>query len=253
MDGSEIADRMMDQPRQPGTAIEPQPASASPGAAGGIDIDADGRFVVGGRQVGSLDPDTGTLTNSRGERILIAMDDKSGMPVGYLEQPEAPPGLTPTYNSRGELAGYVDPSGRAMIDGEPTPVALDAEGNLVPYEPPPPAGGSGADAPAGAERIEIPGASEVDLNPRIPVLDADGAPTKYIEPGPREIQYDADGKPRFAQRTFPAQPAIQRGGGISAPVPEVFDSSVEYYPLTGENAPPPAPLVGRPPAGGDAP
>ena len=86
------------------------------------------------------------------------------------------------------------------------------------------------------------------------MLDADGAPTHYVEPGPREIHFDADGNPLFAQRTFPAQPLIQRGGGISGPVPEVYDSSIEYYPLTGENAPPPAPLAGGTgPPGGDTP
>jgi hypothetical protein len=293
MDGSEIVDKAMGQPRYPvPDDLAPQPASVSPGAAGSIDIDAEGRFVIGNRQVGALDPETGMLTNQRGERILIAMDDETHLPVGYLEQPDTPAGLAPTYNARGELAGHVDSSGRAMIDGKLTPVAIDADGKLVPYKPPPaPAGADTPSdgvvgqarirddaAPATASpppqraevepatgplgrpptgsvtggRIEIPSVGELDIKPRIPVLDTDGAPTHFVEPGSREIHFDPDGNPLFAQRTFPAQPAIQRGGGISAPVPEVFDSSVNYHPLAGENAPPPAPPVGGSrPSGGD--
>ncbi len=296
MHGSEIVDKTMGQPSHPvPDDLGPQPASASPGAAGGIDIDSEGRFVVGDRQVGSLDPESGMLTNQRGERILIAMDDQTHLPVGYLEQPDTPAGLAPAYNGKGELIGHVDPAGRAMVNGELRSVAIDAEGNLVPYDPPQAAASTGPSpegfvgqprirddvapvtgasaAPSRAEvepvtgplggpppggttggRVEIPSAAEVDINPRIPVLDADGAPTHYVEPGPREIHFDADGNPLFAQRTFPAQPLIQRGGGISGPVPEVYDSSIEYYPLTGENAPPPAPLAGGTgPPGGDTP
>ena len=286
MDGSEIVDKTMGQPRHPvPDDLAPQPSSASPGAAGRIDIDAEGRLVIGNRQVGALDPETGMLTNQRGERVLIAMDDKAGMPVGYLEQPDTPAGMAPAYNARGELVGHVDSSGRAMIEGQLTPVAIDADGKLVPYHPPPAApavdtpsesvvgqarirddaapvtGASAAPPRADVEpatgplgrpptgsatggRIEIPSVAEVDINPRIPVLDADGAPTHFVEPGPREIHFDPDGNPLFAQRTFPAQPAIQRGGGISAPVQEVYDSSIAYHPLTGEHAPPVAPPVG---------
>ena len=295
MDGAEIVDKAMGQPRYPvPDDLGPQPAAASPGAAGRIDIDAEGRFVIGKRQVGALDPETGMLTNQRGERILIAMDDETHMPIGYLEQPDTPSGLAPAYNARGELAGHVDSSGRAMINGKLTPVAIDADGNLVPYDPPtvatgvdspsdgvygqarirddaapvtgasaapPRTDGEPATGPLGSPpaesaaggRIDIPSASELDIEARIPVLDADGAPTHFVEPGPREIHFDPDGNPLFAQRTFPAQPAIQRGGGINAPVQEVFDSSVNYHPLAGQNAPPPAPLVGGPrPSGGDA-
>ncbi len=297
MPGSEIVDKAMGQPSHPVPGdLGPQPAAASAGAAGRIDVDAEGRFVIGNREVGALDPETGMLTNQRGERIVIAMDDETHLPVGYLEQPDTPAGLAPAYNARGELVGHVDSSGRAMINGDLTPVAIDADGNLVPYDPPPAPAPAGVDSPsegvigqarirddaapvtgasappapaevepvtgplersptgsASGERVEIPSVAELDIKPRIPVLDTDGAPTYFVEPGPREIHFDPDGNPLFAQRTFPAEPAIRRGGGISAPVQEVYDSSVNYHPLTGEGAPPAAPPVGNPgPSGGDA-
>jgi len=279
--GDVLVDRMMRQPSHPaGPSFDPPPPPEAVARIGMFDTDAQGRVIIGGRHVGNIDPETGTIKDLGGRPITIATDDRQA--IGYLEQPDAPAGFAPAYNGRGELVGYVDGEGKAIIDGAPTMVAIDADGKLVPYQMPGPpqapdplpagAGGVPGDAPpvtgemTGAGRLETepptgqlprgqtgqPGSgfsrrSGFDIKPRIPVLDADGSPTHYVEPGPREISFDDAGNPQYVQRQYPVVQAqrVDDQGNV-APVPERWDHTVSRYPLTGEHAPPSAPSVDLP-------
>jgi len=135
---SDILDDMMNQPSHPAGSSGPvgvqewQPGYF-PDAQGRTMIDSQGRVLVHDRHIGNVNPETGTLVNLDGDPMRVAIDHR-GVPQGYVEQPSSPPGMEPAYNSRGELAGHVDSSGRADIGGERVPVAFDSEGNLVPYE-----------------------------------------------------------------------------------------------------------------------
>ncbi|HSQ36390.1 MAG TPA: hypothetical protein VLS92_00685 [Acidimicrobiia bacterium] len=246
----DILDDMMQQPRHPAVA-EPPPAGRVPDwqrgffpdAEGRTMIDTDGRVIAGNRQIGSVDPDTGTLQNLNGEPMTVALDHR-GVPIGYLEHPDVPPGMQPAYNARGELAGYVDQAGRADLGGQRVPAAIDADGRLIPYE-----------APAGGPVGPGPEA-------RLPVLDENGAVAHFVEPGPREIHYDANGVPYYVQRQHPVQGTTMRDIVLDPsrapaelqrmPTPEVFDATESWCPLVGEGAPPTAPPAGpTSPQGGE--
>ena len=325
----DILDDMMNQPHHPagtngpGGVQEWQPGNF-PDADGRTMIDPDGRVVVNDRHIGNVEPESGTLVNLDNEPMTVALDHR-GVPAGYIEQPGAPPGMNPTYNGRGELVGYVDDLGRADIGGELVPVAIDHQGNLVPYDAPrstsppvehlPPEGlrgqsrlggadvepttgalteplaASAGDVPPPTGHIEAspPGdagtpvdytpygqpvsagdgqppaaLSDLDRGARIPVLDDSGGVAHLVEPGPREIHYDANGTPHFVQRQHPVQSTpmgdIDLGtmrsfpGARQMPTPEVFDATEAWHPLAGDGAPPAAPDVIRPtPPGGDPP
>ncbi len=259
--------------------VDPTPPSSG---IAGVDVDDAGRVAINGRQIGNFDADSQTLTNMNGDQIQIATDGM-GVPVGYLEVPDAPPGMTPTYNSEGKLAGYVDDMGRANIDGELVPVGVDSDGNLVPFEEPPvshlnpehdapadivagspapgeaePAGFTPYGNPVASGDSQPPiGTRDLDTRPRVPVLDENNQVIHYVESGPREIHYDSDGNPQFVQRQFPPSPEqgldLDIGTGQwlpdGQPMPglEVADSGVLYphtEPLTGPDAPPSAPEMG---------
>lgn len=248
-----ILDDMMTQPRHTAAPdASPVPRGAPdwqrgffPDAQGRTLIDADGRVVVGDRQIGAVDPATGTLRNLDGQPVRVAADYR-GVPVGYVEQPSAPAGMLPAYNERGQFAGFVDELGRADVGGRRVPVALDPDGRLVPYERPP-----------------IPAQAVSATEPRIPVLDRSGGVAHLVEAGPREIRYDRNGQPFFIQRRHPVQPSTMRDIVVDPalapaelgrmPTPEVFDATEAWCPLTGEGAPRPAPEVLPTPRGSDHP
>ena len=251
----DVLDDMMRQPRQPAAAEPPSGGRVPdwqrgffPDAEGRTMIDTDGRVVVGDRQIGSVDPETGTLRNLGGEPMTVALDHR-GVPVGYLEQPDVPPGMRPAYSEHGTLAGYVDERGRADLGGGRVPVAMDADGRLVPYEAPAAQSGDGLDD----LRLASQG--------RVPVLDERGAVDHFVEPGPREIHY-RDGVPHYVQRQYPVRGTSMQDIVIDRsrpptelqrmPTPEVYDLTQVSCPLVGEGAPPPAPQVGPPnPQGGE--
>ena len=327
---ADILDDMMNQPNHPSgsggvaepTGVQDWQRGFFPDAQGRTVIDGDGRVLVGDRHIGNVDPESGGLVNLNNEPMTVALDHR-GVPVGYIERPDIPGGLTPTYNGRGELVGHVDDFGRARIDGEWTPVAIDAEGKLVPNDTPvstgspseflPPEGLRGqtrlpgsqiepttvartgpsappADVPitTGIETPPTGGVgqpvdhtpygrpvsagdglppariSDLDAGPRIPVLDESGNVAHFVEPGPREIHYDANGNPQFVQRQHPAQRSTMRDVVIDPsqapdslrrmPTPEVFDAATVAHPLSGDGAPPVAPDIIRPtPPGGSTP
>jgi hypothetical protein len=242
---ADILGDMMNQPSHPaGTGAVPD-APGPGGVLGGIDTDGTGRLLVNGRQIGEIDPATGTIRNLNNEPVRVAVDGY-GRPVGYIEQPDVPPGLTPVHNQRGELVGHVDELGRAEIGGERVRVAIDGRGNLVPYDAPrstgspvehlPPEGLRGQSRlPGGGEAATgahaVPPAPAADLPPitgRVEAPPPGGAPIDYTPYGQPVLA--GDNRPPIGLGdldTGPRIPVLDESGRI-AHVVEAGPREIHY-------------------------
>ena len=268
---SEILDNVMKQPDQPGGSGGSRgiddPRGFFPDAEGrGAYMDAEGRVLVDDRHIGNYDPKTGTAKNLNNEPIKIAVDGKQ-RPQGYIEQPnlpDMPEGMSPAYNARGELAGYVDEFGRADIGGKRVPVAFDAEGKLVPHDAPrrssppqeflpredlrgqtrlpgdvEPATGSLAESPA-----DMPATGQIEAAPTAPDAPIDYSP--YGKP-----IYGSDGTPPVGPRdidTTPKIPVLDENGRVShlvEPGPREIRYDTDGTPVFVQRQHPPQPATMR--------